>query len=266
MHYVITGSLAARAGTRCPGLPIFFCRETIRHARAHDDVAVEARAYLHLAKCAARGSMPIDAVKLQHRGQNLGGDVSFWGESMCDYTMFKLTTRDGKLSAKDSLVTALKFAEPFQVLPDIGDTLDTKMVMASLLTELSRILELEIKNAIEVGENPHAQYTDAVNAISEAVAILQDCGGGIDYVNVLMAKAMLMYKDPSAIGDPRPGLRVIKEIIFEAETEAKRIYTAACVSSINPLTTSLPARTRLLAAVKNARSWLPVELHMLRKS
>ena len=234
-------------------------QETIRHARAHDDVAVEARAYLHLAKCAARGNMPIDAVKLQHRGQTLGGDVFFWGESMCDYTMYKLSTRDGKLSAKDSLVTALNLLQSRSSSSRCGDTLDTKMVMASLLTELSRILELEIKNAIEVGENPRAQYTDAVNAISEAVAILQDCGGGMDYVNVLMAKAMLMYKDPSAIGDPRPGLRVIKEIIFEAETEAERIYTAACVSSINPLTTSLPA-ARLLAAVKNARAGCLLEI------
>ena len=149
---------------------------------------------------------------------------------MCDYTMYKLSTRDGKLSAKDSLVTALNLLQSRSSSSRCGDTLDTKMVMASLLTELSRILELEIKNAIEVGENPHAQYTDAVNAISEAVAILQDCGGGMDYVNVLMAKAMLMYKDPSAIGDPRPGLRVIKEIIFEAETEARaNLHSRLCI-------------------------------------
>ena len=234
-------------------------QETIRHARAHDDVAVEARAYLHLAKCAARGNMPIDAVKLQHRGQTLGGDVSFWGESMCDYTMYKLSTRDGKLSAKESLVTALNLLQSRSNSSRRGNTLDTKMVMANLLTELSRLLELEMKNAVEVGENPQAQYADAVNAISEAVAILQDCGGGMDYVNVLMAKAMLMYKDPTASGDPRPGLRVIKEIIFEAEMEAERIYTAACVSSISPLTTSLPA-ARLLAAVKNARAGCLLEI------
>jgi len=63
---------------------------------------------------------------------------------------------------------------------------------------------------------------------------------------------MLLYKDPSAAGDPRPRFEDIKHIIREAETEAERLFTAACPGTLNPLTVSLPA-ARLLAAVKNAR-------------
>mmetsp|Transcript_28006 Transcript_28006/g.68923 ORF Transcript_28006/g.68923 Transcript_28006/m.68923 type:complete len:2443 (+) Transcript_28006:56-7384(+) len=240
-------------------------QEAVGHAQAHDDAEVEAWAYLHLAKCAAYGNKPIAAVKLQHRGQLCGGDVSFWGENLADYTKYKLSTRDGQLSAKESLVMAVSLLQNRSRGSSRGSYLDARVVIANLLVELCHVMEAEIRGIRAMGGHPAAQYTAAMDAVTEAIGVLQDCGGGSDLVNAMMSKAMLMYKDPSASGDPRPRLEGIKNVIREAETEAERLFTAACPGTLNPLTVSLPA-SRLLAAVKNARAACLLEIANAEKA
>jgi tetratricopeptide (TPR) repeat protein len=228
-------------------------QEAIGHAHAHDDPEVEAKAYFHLAKCAAYGNKPVDAIKLQHRGQVCGGDVVFWGENLADYTKYKLSTRNGKLSAKESLTTALKILRGRLRISSRGSTLDSNQVMANLLIELCHVMEADVVDANATEGNATEQYSHAMKAITEAISILHECGGGGDLVKALMTKVTLMYKEPSVSGDPRPRLENIKTVIREAEVEAERLFTAACTGSLNPLSTSLPA-ARVLAAVKNARA------------
>jgi tetratricopeptide (TPR) repeat protein len=240
-------------------------QEAVGHAHAHDDAEVEAWAYFHLAKCAAYGNKPIDAIKLQHRGQLCGGDVAFWGENLADYTKYKLNTRDGQLSAKESLMQALKLLQSRLRVSSRGSSLDSKAVMANLHIELCHVMEAEIRNVVAMGGKPEAQYAQALNAVSEAISLLQECGGGVHLVNAMMTKAMLVYKDPSARGDPRPRMETIKNGIRKAETEAERLFTAACTGTLNPLTTSLPA-ARLLAAVKNARAGCLLEIANAEKA
>ena len=122
-----------------------------------------------------------------------------------------------------------------------------------------------MRNVRAMGGKPDAQYSQAMGAVSEAISLLQECGGGIDLVNAMMTKAMLMYKDPSASGDPRPRLETIKNVICEAETEAERLFTTACTGTLSPLSTSLPV-ARLLAAVKNARAGCLLEIANAEKA
>ena len=240
-------------------------QEAVGHAHAHDDTEVEAWAYFYLAKCASRGNKPIDAIKLQHCGQLCGGDVGFWGHNLLDYTKYKLNTRDGKLSAKDSLMSALKLLQNRLLFASRGSALDTKLVMSDLLVELSHVLEVEMREMQILGQSPEMQFVDSMHAVSEAVVILQDCGGGMRLVDALMSQATLMYKDPSASGDPRPMLENIKSIIVAAEVEAERVFTSACNGALYPLTASLPA-ARSLAVVKNAKASCLLEIARAEKA
>lgn len=240
-------------------------QEVIGHAHAHGDAEVEAWAYFYLAKCASHGNKPIDAIKLQHCGQLCGGDVGFWGHNLVDYTKYKLNTRDGKLSAKDSLMSALKLLQNRLLFASRGSALDTKLVMSDLLVELSHVLEVEMREMQVLGQSPEMQFIDAMHSVSEAVVILQDCGGGMRLVDALMSQAMLMYKDPSVSGDPRPMLENIKSIIVAAEVEAERVFTSACNGALYPLTTSLPA-ARSLAVVKNAKASCLLEIAKAEKA
>lgn len=250
-YWLARGAYLAKRGAISSATALL--QETIGHAQAHDDAETEAKAYFHLAKCASFGNRTVDAIKLQHCAQMCGGDVSFWGENLADYTKYKLSTRDGQLSAKDSLTAALKLMQSRLLFAGQGSALEIKEVIANLLVELCHVLEVEMRGMRELGEHPETQYIDALHAISEAVVIMQDSGGGMNMVNALMSQAMLMYKDPSAKGDPRPALENIKRTILDAEVEAERILATACAGTLKPLAASLPA-ARLLAAVKNAKA------------
>ena len=256
-YWVARGAYLAKRGAISAATALL--QEAVGHAHAHDDLEVEAWAYFHLAKCAAHGNKPIEAIKLQHRGQLLGGDVALFGEYIVDYTNYKLNTRDGQLSAKESIMRAIKLLQSRLRDCSRGSSLDLKIVLSNILIELCHVMEAEIRNVNALGGHPQAEYAQAMNAVSEAISLLQECGGGIDLVNAVMTKAMLMYKDPSAKGDPRPRLETIRGVIREAETEAERLFTAACVGTLNPLTISLPT-SRMLAAVKNARASCLLEI------
>ena len=262
-YWLVRGAYLVKRGAISAATALL--QEAVGHARAHNDAEVEAWAHLHLAKCAAYGNKPVNAIKLQHRGQLCGGDVSFWRESLAEYTKYKLNTRDGQLSAKESLMQALKILQTRLRVSSRGSSLDSKVVMSNLLIELCHVLEAEMRNVRGMGGKPDAQYSQAMSAVSEAISLLQECGGGIDLVNAIMTKAMLMYKDPSASGDPRPRLETIKNVICEAETEAERLFTTVCTGTLSPLSTSLPV-ARLLAAVKNSRAGCLLEIANAEKA
>jgi tetratricopeptide (TPR) repeat protein len=262
-YWLVRGAYLIQRGAIAAATALL--QEAVRHAHAHDDDEVEAWAYCHLAKCAAYGNKPINAIKLQHRGQLCGGDVAFWGQNLADYTKYKLSTRDGKLSAKESLMQALKVLQDRLQVSNQDSSLDSKTVMSKLLVELCHVLEAEMRNVGAMEGFPKVQYAQAMDAISEAISLLQECGGGNDLVNAMLTKAMLMYKHPPAGGDPRPRMQFIRNVICEAETEAERLFTAACAGTLNPLTSSLPT-ARLLAAVKNRRAGCLLEIAQAEKA
>ena len=234
-------------------------QETVVHAHAHGDGETEAWAYLYLAKCASSVNKPVDAIRLQLRGQTRAGDVAFWGENLADYAKDKLNTRDGQLSAKDSLLTALKLLRNRLVFAGRGESLDTKMVLADLHVELSNVLQVEMQQILTLGGRPDALFDGAMRAVSEAITILRTCGSSMNLVKSLLSLAELMYKDPSMADDLRPTLKTITSIVSEAEVQAEEILAIACEGSVNPLRSSLPA-ARLLAAVKSAKALCLLEL------
>ena len=257
-YWLARGAYLARRGALSAAAALL--QETVVHAHAHGDTETEAWAYLYLAKCASSGNKPVDALRLQLRGQTCAGDVAYWGENLRDFSKDKLATRDGQLSAKDSLLTALKLLRNRLVLAGRGESLDTKMVMADLHVELSNVLQVEMRHMRDLGEKPDALFEGAVRAVSEAITILRSCGGGsMHLVKALLSLASLMYKDPSAARDPRPALKTIRSVIDEAEMLAEEILAMACEDFVNPLRSSLPA-ARLLAAVKNAKAGCLLEL------
>ena len=257
-YWLARGAYLVRRGALSAAAALL--QETVVHAHAHGDTEIEAWAYLYLAKCASHGNKPVDAIRFQLRGQTCAGDVAFWGENLSDFSKDKLATRDGQLSAKDSLLTALKLLRNRLVFAGRGDSLDTKMVLADLHVELSNVLQVEMRQVLLLGDKkPDALFEGAVRAVSEAITILRSCGGSMLLVKALLSLSALMYKDPSATGDPRPALKTIRNVINEAELQAETILAAACEDSLNPLRSSLPA-ARLLAAVKNAKAGCLLEL------
>ena len=234
-------------------------QETVVHAHAHGDAETEAWAYIYLARCASSVNKPVDAIRLQLRGQSCAGDVAFWGENLADFAKDKLNTRDGQLSAKDSLLTALKLLRSRLVFAGRGESLDTKLVLADLHIELSNVLQVEMQQVLTLGGRPDALFDGAMRAVSEAITILRTCGSSMNLVKSLLSLADLMYKDPSMTDNPRPTLKTVANVVSEAEVQAEEILAIACEGSVNPLRSSLPA-ARLLAAVKSAKALCLLEL------
>ena len=256
-YWLARGAFLLRRGAFAAASTLL--QETVVHAHAHGDAETEAWAYLYLAKCASSVNKPVDAIRLQLRGQTRTGDVAFWGENLADYAKDKLNTRDGQLSAKDSLLTALKLLRNRLVFEGRGESLDTKIVLADLHVELSNMLQVEMQQVLTLGGRPDALYDGAMRAVSEAITILRTCGSSMNLVKSLICLAELMYKDPSMADDPRPTLKTITNVVSEAEVQAEKILAIACEGSVNPLRSSLPA-ARLLAAVKSAKARCLLEL------
>ena len=110
-----------------------------------------------------------------------------------------------------------------------------------------------------LGQSPEMQFVDSVHSVSEAVVILQDCGGGMRLVDALMSQAMLMYKDPSASGDPRPMLENIKSIIVAAEVEAECVFTLS-MQWITVPTDHIAACREIVCCCEECEGKLPFEI------